>query len=55
MVRNGYRHGSRIGSLLHDDVAASLPDDLEAVLFEDATDSSAREDAELTHAPLQSG
>ena len=55
MIWNGHRQGSCIGSPLHYNVAAPLSDDLESMLLEDAADVSAGEDAELTHAPLQSG
>jgi hypothetical protein len=55
MVRNRYGHGARRASPLHDEMTASLSDNLKAVLFEDATDVSSGKDAELTHAPLRSG
>lgn len=46
VVRNRDRCGSTIGTPLHDDVTASLSNDLETMLFKDA---------ELTHAPRQNG
>lgn len=55
VVWNRHCHSPSVGSSLYDDVTAPLSDDLEAMLFEDAADLSAREDTELTHAPLQSG
>lgn len=55
MIRNGHSYGPSIGSSLHDDVTSALPDDSEAMLFENTTNVSTGEDAELTHAPLQSG
>ena len=36
-------------------VVSALPDHLETVLFENAADFWSGEDAERTHAPLQSG
>ncbi len=55
MIRNrdGHRAGERVP--LHHHVAAALADHLESVLFQNATGVSPGEDAELTHAPLQSG
>lgn len=44
VVRNRDRYGSTVGTPLHDDVTASLSNDLETMLFKDA---------ELTHAPRQ--
>jgi hypothetical protein len=55
VIRNWHRDCFSAGSTLHDDVTAALPDDLETVLFEDATDFSAGENSKPTHAPLQSG
>jgi len=36
MIRNWDCYGSTVGTPLHDDVTASLPNDLEAMLFKDA-------------------
>lgn len=36
MIWNRNRYGSTIDMPLHDDMAASLPDDFEAMLFKDA-------------------
>jgi hypothetical protein len=44
--RNGYRRA--IPTLLHDSVAALLPDCGKSVLFEDPTDLRARKDPEST-------
>ena len=55
MVRNRDRYCSTISMPLHDYVTASLPNDLEAVLFKDAAHGLAGKDTEFTHAPLQSG
>jgi hypothetical protein len=55
MIRNRDRYSSTIGTPLHDDVTPSLPDDLKSMLFKNAAHVPARKDAELTHAPLQSG
>jgi hypothetical protein len=54
MIRNGHSYGPSLGPSLHDDVTSALLDDSEAMLFENRTDLLAREDTELTHAPLQS-
>ena len=55
MIRNWDCYSSTIGTPLHDHVTASLPNDLEAMLFKDAAHVPAGKDAELTHAPLQNG
>ncbi len=55
VVWNGYRHRPKVASLLHDDVASTLPNDLKAMLFENTAHVSSGEDAELTHVPLQIG
>jgi hypothetical protein len=55
MIWNGNGYGTTIGTSLHDDVTASLPDGLEAMLFKNAAHVPAGKNAELTHAPLQSG
>ena len=55
MVRNWDRYSSTIGTPLHDDVTASLPNDLEAMLFKDAAHVPAGKDTELTHASLRNG
>lgn len=55
VVRNRDRYGSTVGTPLHDDVTASLSNDLETMLFKDAAQVPAGKDAELTHAPRQNG
>lgn len=55
MIRNQDGDGSTVSTPLHDYVAASLPNDLEAILFKDTAYVAAGKDAEFTHAPLQSG
>lgn len=55
MIRNWDRYGSTISTPLHDDVTASLPNNLEAMLFKNVAHVPARKDTELTHAPLQNG
>ncbi len=55
MIRNRDRYSSNIGTPLHDHVTASLPNDLEAMLFKNVAHVPAGKDTELTHAPLQSG
>lgn len=55
MIRNGHRHRAGGSALLHHHVAAALADQMESVLFENATGVMPGENAESTHAPLQSG
>lgn len=55
MIRNWDCCGSTIDTPLHDHMTASLPNDLEAMLFKDAAHIQAGKDTELTHAPLQNG
>ena len=55
MVWDGNRHCAEISLPLHHHVVSALPDHLETVLFENAEDFLSGEDAERTHAPLQSG
>lgn len=55
MVRDGHRHSAGGGSPLRDHIAAALADERESMLLEYTTGVSPGEDAELTHAPLQSG
>lgn len=55
MIRNGHRHRAGAGAPLHNHMAAALADQMESVLFKNATGVLPGEDAELTHAPLQSG
>ena len=55
MIWGGNRHCAEVRAPLHHDMTATLTDHLKPVLFEDAADGSSGEDAEFTHAPLQSG
>ncbi|MDP3092112.1 MAG: hypothetical protein Q8N04_15670 [Nitrospira sp.] len=55
MIWNGHCHRAGGGMPLHHHVATALADQMESVLLENATGVSSGEDAEFTHAPLQSG
>ncbi len=55
MIRDWHRDGAGVASPLQDNMAAALAYDVKPLLFEDMADISPGEDAELTHAPLQSG